>query len=119
MVIDVAVCALPVRRVQSLLARFGTRGWQRLFSDEERRTCAGGPSPEQRYTCRLAAKLALRRLWPVARRLPLRDIEVTGGDGPPTLRLRPCATSPGQELPVGLSLSHTSRTGVAMVVLRP
>jgi holo-[acyl-carrier protein] synthase len=70
-----AVVLLEVARVEALLARFGARFLERIFTPEEQQGCLGRRNEAERLACRLAAKQAVRRVlarrpwvWPVRRR---------------------------------------------------
>jgi holo-[acyl-carrier protein] synthase len=106
------VVLLEVARVERLRDRFGRRFLDRIFTPEERRGCEGSRNEGERLACRLAAKLAARRVLP--RRPPSwRALGVrTDAGGAPTLE--------GEALEgrrMLLSLSHDGGLAAAAVVM--
>jgi holo-[acyl-carrier protein] synthase len=98
----------------------------RVFTDGERADAAGAGDPAERLAVRFAAKEATMKV--LGRGLgsfALRDVEVirakgTGATGgAPSLRLSAGAADAARQSGVGrwhLSLTHTARTAIAMVV---
>jgi holo-[acyl-carrier protein] synthase len=122
-VVGIGVDIIEVARMREALNRHPERFPDRVFTADERRYCAAGAHPEERYAVRYAAKEAVMKAlgtgW--ARGVGFRDIEVTRGpDGAPDIRLGGKAAQRAGEMGVErihLSLSHGREQAVAMVVL--
>jgi holo-[acyl-carrier protein] synthase len=107
-----AVVLLEVARVEALLARFGARFLERIFTPEEQQGCLGRRNEAERLACRLAAKQAVRRV--LARRPWVwRSVGVrTDARGAPSLEGE--ALAGGRAL---ISLSHDGGMAAAAVVM--
>ena len=118
--VGIGLC--DVDRIARLRSRHGDRFLQTCFSDEEIVYCLAAARPEVHLAGRWAAKRALRSAlrgfdW----RASDREISVAADeDGAPRFHLPPGLV---QGLPpdltgrLRLSLSHTARTAVAVVIL--
>jgi len=108
----VGVDVASVARVCALVER-SPRFRARVFTEAERRDCAGHP---ERWAARWAAKEAVRKLaGSRGERLPaFADVEVRrGSGGEPSLAVR------GASVPVALSLSHDGDLAIAVAVAVP
>ena len=105
----VGVDVASVTRVFSLVER-SPRFAARVFTEAERRDCAGHP---ERWAARWAAKEAVRKLAGARGESPpaFHDVEVRRApDGKPSLAIR------GEQPPVALSLSHDGDMAIAVAV---
>lgn len=116
-------CCEVARIRRALSAASGPRFRERVFLPAEQAYCeARGPARFQSYAARFAAKEAAMKVlgtgW--GRGVGWQDIEVVGAAGhPPALRLHGAAATAARRLGIGrwfLSLSHTARVAVAVVV---
>ncbi|MBV9100074.1 MAG: NAD(P)H-hydrate dehydratase [Candidatus Dormibacteraeota bacterium] len=105
----VGVDVTSIARVGAVVERtprFATR----VYTEQERRVCAGKP---QRWASRWAAKEAVRKLYSSGG-MPMpayRDIEVMRGrGGPPRVAVR------GEVTPIALSLTHDAGVAIAVAV---
>ncbi|MGO9458476.1 MAG: holo-ACP synthase [Acidimicrobiales bacterium] len=124
-VVGVGVDAVDVDRFRRVLGRRPGLG-ARLFSQDERDDAARAGDPAERLAARFAAKEAvMKALGSGIGSFALRDVEVVRapGDGPtsgaPSLRLAAGAAELARRRGVSrwhVSLTHTARTAVAMVV---
>ena len=122
MVLGLGIDLVETGRLAAALDR--TAGFEaRVFTEEERRVCAGRGDRVQALAARFAAKEAcLKALgtgWSGG--LAFRQVEVVGGAGaPPALRLHGAAAARAQALGVTrihVSLTHQPGTSAAVVVL--
>lgn len=104
--VDVA----SIGRIERALQRH-PRFAERIYTEAERRYCAGKP---ERWAARWAAKEAVRKLYGSGRDvLPsMRDVEVVRGRGAPTVRVR------GVDTDIALSLTHDAGVAIAVVASR-
>ena len=107
---------LEIERLEQALSRRPALA-QRLFTPGERAYAAGRARPAQHLAARFCAKEA------VAKALGLeawsfQDVEVTGGNGPPAVRLSGSAAARARELGVSVqvSLTHTRRDAAAVAL---
>src|SRR3954468_1968141 len=124
MVVGVGLDLVEIERVERMIASLGDRMFARLFSAGEAAYIRSRPLPAQHAAVRLAAKEAAFKALAgneLARRISWRDVEVVNDPrGIPSLRLHGAAQARARELGVTtmhLSLSHTSETAGAVVVL--
>ena len=117
--LGVGIDLLEIERLERALER-RPRLAERLFTDSERAYAASRGRPGQHLAARFCAKEA------VAKALGLsawewRDVEVLGGDGPPTVILHGSARTRADELgvEVSVSLTHTGRDAAAAAVVAP
>jgi holo-[acyl-carrier protein] synthase len=115
---------VEVPRVSAIIADKGARVFERLLTSAERAYCESRPDPATHVAVRLAAKEAVYKALQgseEARGIGWREIEVTrASDGRPDVTLSGSAAARAAALGVRrvlLSLSHTHRAAVAMVVL--
>ena len=116
--LQVGVDIIEIERVEDSLRRFGERFRQRVYTPAElRETGERGPSLAARFAAKEATVKALG-----CSRVALHEIEVVRPPGErPELRLTGRAAARASELGVAelaLSISHSRRYAVAMVVLR-
>lgn len=104
-----------------MLARYGARLEERLFSDDERAYCRGRGVPAQHFAVRFAAKEALLKAIGAPPGLRWREIEVLPGPGgAPELRLTGAAAQAVSARGVvrrHISLTHAGDVAAAVVVL--
>lgn len=118
--VGVGLDLVEVARVRSALAR--RPGFaERVFTDHERDSPAGGARAVQRLAARFAAKEATMKALGVGLgAFALRDVEVvTDADGRPSVVLHGAASACAERLGVGalaVSLSHTSTYASAVVL---
>lgn len=108
----VGVDVTSIARVGALVER-NPRFALRVYTEQERRMCAGKP---QRWASRWAAKEAVRKLYSSGgRAMPAyRDIEVVRRrGGPPRVAVR------GEETQIALSLTHDAGVAIAVAVDTP
>ncbi len=111
------------RRVAALLARYGERAEERVFTAREIAYCRGKVNPSQHLAARFAAKEAAMKALGrgIGQGCSFNEIEVVSdGDSRPGLRLTGGTEALAGELGVRtahLSLSHTDDHGIAFVVL--
>ncbi|MEE9219517.1 MAG: holo-ACP synthase [Acidobacteriota bacterium] len=123
MILGIGADCVEVEQMRLALERGGKRLRQRVFTASELRYCTGRRREAEHLAARFAAKeacfKALGTGW--GRQAGWKDVEVVrGGKGPPTLRLTGRAASTARRLGVHsshLSLSHTSRAAMAVVIL--
>jgi len=120
-IVGLGVDVIPISRIATMLARYGERLEQRLFTDDERAYCRGRGLPEQHFAVRFAAKEALLKAIGAPSGLRWREIEVLPGPGgAPELRLSGAAA--GAAAARGavrrhVSLTHAGDVAAAVVVL--
>jgi holo-[acyl-carrier protein] synthase len=114
----VGIDLLEIDRLERALER-RPRLAERLFTDAERAYAAGRARPGQHLAARFCAKEAVAKALGL-RAWNFRDVEVIGGDGPPTVRLHGQVAVRAQELgvEVRVSLTHTRRDAAAVAVIR-
>ncbi|HWE33700.1 MAG TPA: holo-ACP synthase [Solirubrobacteraceae bacterium] len=115
----VGIDLLEIERLERALER-RPRLAERLFTDGERAYAASRARPGQHLAARFCGKEA------VAKALGLhawewRDVEILGGDGPPTVVLHGSARARADELgvEVSVSLTHTTSDAAAAAVASP
>lgn len=119
----IGVDIVEVPRFRALLAR-RPRIVERLFAPGERAYAEARPDPTERLAARFAAKEAvMKALGAGFGEVSFRDVEVVRDEGGrPGLRLQGRAAARARRAGVAgwhLSLSHTDRTAIAVVVAVP
>jgi holo-[acyl-carrier protein] synthase len=113
-VAGIGIDLLEIGRLERALER-RPRLAERLFTDGERTYAAARARPGEHLAARFCAKEA------VAKALGLsgwnfRDVEVIGGDGPPSVRLHGSVAARAVELGVEVKISLTHARGEAAAV---
>ena len=122
MVVGLGIDLTEVERIQAALERFGDRFLGRVFTQSERRYCAGRRFPAQHLAARFAAKEAAAKALGtgLSRGVGWQEFEVVRVAGqPPALALSGCALDRADALGVtriSLSLTHTDRYATAVVI---
>lgn len=124
MILSVGIDLVEVGRVERLLARKGDRAIARLFTEGEAAFARSRAHPATHFAARLAAKEAAFKALAgsdAARLIGWREIEVVSRQGAaPALALSGRADFRAREIGVQhvhLSLTHTSETAGAVVIL--
>ena len=121
MIVGLGLDVIPISRIATMLARYGERLEQRLFTDGERAYCRGRGIPAQHFAVRFAAKEALLKAIGAPSGLRWREIEVLPGPGgAPELRLTGAAADAASArgaLLRHVSLTHAGDMAAAVVVL--
>jgi holo-[acyl-carrier protein] synthase len=110
-----------VERFDAMLARWGTRFADRIFTDAEIAYCASQHRPAPHFAARFAAKEAFGKAigtgWRGA--FAWKDVEVLrDADGRPSILLHHALRERYAGLRILVSLSHTRRLATAVVLLR-
>ena len=120
----IGVDLVEIRRMQVMLDRHGERGLNHLLTEDEQVFCLGRPKPAQHVAGRVAAKEASFKALQVADgadSISWLDIEVLPGyDGRPIVQFHGRAKTVADRLGVKdakISISHSTDTAIAMVVL--
>lgn len=120
----VGVDLVEVDRIEKMLSERGEHVFDRLLTKAEGEYCRGMARPAEHVAARLAAKEAVYKALQgtaEARKIGWRDTEVVRGqDGKPEVTLSGRAAARAKEMGVTrvlLSLSHTHRTAIAVVVV--
>lgn len=123
MILGIGVDMVEVARIRAALEnpRTGARFGARVFTEHEVAYCSRRHNPHESYAARFAAKEATMKALGrgFGEGLAWRDIEVTRGDGAPTVLLSGGAQARAEALGVGrihLSLSHAGDFAVAYVI---
>ncbi|MBI3447590.1 MAG: holo-ACP synthase [Acidobacteria bacterium] len=121
-VIGIGIDIIEIDRVERAIERGGDRFVRRVFSDDEIRYARSRRRPASHFAARFAAKESVIKALRVPPGLGWlwRDIEVTRGGGPPSIRLTGRALDRATSLGVAgwqLSMSHSTTHAVAVVVL--
>lgn len=119
MTLGVGVDIIEVGRIRAALEhpRTGERFRARVFTPVEVAYCARRRNAHESFAARFAAKEAMMKA--LGRAFGWREIEVTRGNGPPTIRLHGRAQARAEALGVRrihLSLSHTAELAIAYVI---
>ncbi len=123
MIVGVGVDLAEVARIRSSFDRFGPRFRDRIFTPIEIAYCESKANKYERYAARFAAKEAGMKAIGTGMRKGVRwlDFEVVNRPtGKPTLRFHGVAAAYAERLGaanVALSLTHTSETALAHVIL--
>ena len=122
MVVGLGIDLTEVERIQAALDRFGERFLGRVFTEPERRYCAGKRFPAQHLAGRFAAKEAAAKALGtgLSRGVGWQEFEVVREAGrPPALALSGRALDRADVLGVtriSLSLTHTDQYATAVVI---
>jgi holo-[acyl-carrier protein] synthase len=124
MIVGIGVDLVEIARVERMLADHGERIIARMFTDHETHETLARADRPAALAARIAAKEAAYKALTgnaLARAIGWREMEVRkNADGAPSLHLTGRALARAQELSVDrifVSLSHSERTAIAMVVL--
>lgn len=124
MIVGLGVDIVDIARVDRLLAEYGSRALQRLFTPGEAAYCDSKMRPAQHFAARLAAKEAAFKALSgsdEARTIGWREIEVrVEADGRPALVLHGRALQRASELGADLcwvSMTHDGGSAHATVIL--
>jgi holo-[acyl-carrier protein] synthase len=122
-IVGVGVDLAEVSRIRASFERFGERFRDRIFTPLEIAYCESKANKYERYAARFAAKEAGMKAIGTGMRRGVRwvDFEVANlPSGKPTLRFHGIAAQVAERLGVtnvALSLTHTSETSLAHVIL--
>jgi holo-[acyl-carrier protein] synthase len=120
-IVGLGLDVIPISRIATMLARYGARLEQRLFTEDERAYCRGRGVPAQHFAVRFAAKEALLKAIGAPSGLRWREIEVLPGPGgAPELRLTGAAAGAASARGAvrrHVSLTHAGDVAAAVVVL--
>ena len=118
-IIGLGVDLAEVSRVRKLVRRSPDSFRRRCFTDHEWEYAHRYADPSERLAARFAGKEAvMKSMFTGWRRIPWRDVEVTGG-GPPKVRLYGKAQQRADMLGVTdikLTITHTGDTALVFVV---
>jgi holo-[acyl-carrier protein] synthase len=121
LIVGVGLDVIPISRIATMLARYGVKLEERLFTPEERAYCRGRGLPEQHFAARFAAKEALVKALGAPAGLRWQDVAVLPGPGgAPELHLNGEAARAAQARGVvkhHVSLTHAGDIAAAVVVL--
>jgi holo-[acyl-carrier protein] synthase len=117
--VKVGIDLLEIDRLERALER-RPRLAERLFTDGERAYAATRARPGQHLAARFCAKEAIAKALELPA-LNWREVEIVGGDGPPSVRLHGAARAQADELglEVSVSLTHSQRDAAAAAVAAP
>ncbi len=123
MILGIGVDMVEVVRIRRALEnpRTGGRFQARVFTEEEAAYCARRRNGHESFAARFAAKEAAMKALGcgLGQGIGWRDIEITRGDGAPTLRLLGAAQRLADGMGVRrmhVSLTHTAEFAVAYVI---
>jgi len=123
MIIGSGIDITEVDRIAEAIQRFGSRFLNRVFTENEIRYCGSKKNSVERYAARFAAKeAAMKAIGTGLRRgVTWKDVEIGHAPGgKPVLRFSGRAAQFAEALGtkhIALSLTHTSQTAMAMVIL--
>lgn len=123
MITGTGIDLVPVGRLKKILTRWGDRFAARFFCQQEIDYCRKKASPAIHFAARFAAKEAFLKSLGIGlgMGISLKDIEVINDDrGKPDLILRGEAQrllEEGEIRKVHLSLTHTTESALAIVIL--
>jgi len=109
-----------IERIESLLASWGDRFADKIFTEGERRYCDAKPRPAQHYAARFAAKEAFSKAlgtgW--GNGFKWKDVEIsTDAAGKPCIIPHNLLESKVQNCRISLSISHSSAFVAAVVII--
>jgi holo-[acyl-carrier protein] synthase len=110
----IGIDLIEIERLERALKR-RPRLAERLFTDAERAYAAARARPGQHLAARFCAKEAVAKALRMES-WSFRDVEVLGGDGPPTVQLHGRVAARAQELGVEVQVSLTHTRGDAAAV---
>jgi len=118
-IVGLGVDLADVDRVRRLLAKDADRFRRRCFTDDEWEYAHRFADPSERLAARFAGKEAvMKSLFTGWRRIPWRDVEITGG-GPPGVRLFRKARERADMLGVvdfKITITHTKSDAMVFVI---
>ncbi len=118
-IIGIGVDLAEVSRVRRILARDAERFRKRCFTDGEWEYAHRFSDPSERLAARFAGKEAvMKSMFTGWRRIPWRDVEITGG-GPPRVELYAKAAARAEMLGITdfkITITHTGDTALVFVV---
>lgn len=118
-IIGIGVDLAEVSRVRRILARDAERFQKRCFTDGEWEYAHRFSDPSERLAARFAGKEAvMKSMFTGWRRIPWRDVEITGG-GPPRVELYAKAAARAEMLGITdfkITITHTGDTALVFVV---
>ena len=118
-IIGLGIDLADVARVRKLLRKNPDAFRRRCFTDREWEYAQRFADPSERLAARFAGKEAvMKSLFTGWRRIPWRDIEITGG-GPPSVNLYGVARRRADMLGVTdikITITHTKDTAMVFVV---
>ena|SRR2546421_4319513 len=123
MIVGSGIDITEVDRIAEAIQRFGSRFLNRVFTENEIRYCGSKKNSVERYAARFAAKeAAMKAIGTGLRRgVTWKDVEIGHAPGgKPVLRFSGRAAQFAEALGtkhIALSLTHTSQTAMAMVIL--
>ena len=123
MIVGAGIDLCEVGRIESAIARHGTRFVERIYTGREIAYAQGKANRCERYAARFAAKEAGMKALGTGWRggITWRDLEVINlPSGRPALRLHGKAAEIAERLgvrSVSLSITHTAEQAMAMVIL--
>ena len=123
MIVGSGIDITEVDRIAEAIQRFGSRFLNRVFTENEIRYCGSKKNSVERYAARFAAKeAAMKAIGTGLRRgVTWKDVEIGHAPGGrPVLRFSGRAAQFAEALGtkhIALSLTHTSQTAMAMVIL--
>src|SRR5437764_2579316 len=123
MIVGSGIDITEVDRIAEAIQRFGSRFLNRVFTENEIRYCESKKNSVERYAARFAAKeAAMKAIGTGLRRgVTWKDVEIGHAPGgKPVLRFSGRAAQFAEALGtkhIALSLTHTSQTAMAMVIL--
>lgn len=123
MILGVGIDIIDIPRVKSIVEEYGDGFFSKLFTQNEIEYCNSKKNPEINFGARFAAKEALLKALGTGLRgeIQWKEIEVIHDNmGKPTINLNGHAADSAHELGVArvnLSLSHTKKYAVAVVIL--
>jgi holo-[acyl-carrier protein] synthase len=122
-VVGLGIDMIECERIEHSLERFGTRFMQRVFTEGEIAYCQSMKYPARHFAARFAAKEALSKAFGsgIGKAIGWRDIDVRKKEsGEPFVILSGGASSLADECAIRtvlISLTHTNRHAVAVIVL--
>lgn len=120
MILGIGLDMVTVSRFERMIARYGDRLLNRLFSEQERRYCSRYAHPAQHYAARFAAKEAMLKALGVPKGLSWQDLEVVSETNrQPVVRLRGKAEEAARAQGIArmfVSLTHEQDMAAAVVV---
>lgn len=120
MIAGIGIDLVEVRRIQNLLERWGERFLQKLFTDNEIKSCQAKVNQFECLAARFAAKEALAKAlghgW--CRHFSWTDVEITNDvAGKPIFKISGKTKKLVEGANIFLSLSHVKSQAVAFVVV--
>ena len=123
MIVGIGIDSVEIERVDELVARFGARARDRIFTPRELEQAGTGPAAAPSLAARFAAKEAAMKAlgtgWSAG--IGFRDIELDRSpSGAPALLLHSAAAARASTLGATrfhVSLTHTRATATAVVIL--